>query len=49
MSDTLVIARESFWHFPVLLVVTFYLIAAVALGVFAYGSVPTFELRIAAR
>jgi Fe-S oxidoreductase len=38
MSDTLVIARESFRHFPVPLVIAFYLVGSAALGVFAYGA-----------
>ncbi|MBI3043978.1 MAG: (Fe-S)-binding protein [Betaproteobacteria bacterium] len=37
MDHALVPAREVFRHFPALLVVAFYLISVVAVGVFAYG------------
>lgn len=37
MIDNLVPAREVFRHFPIALVVAFYLVAFAAMGVFAYG------------
>lgn len=42
MTETVIPAREVFRHFPGLLVVVFYALAFVAMGVFAYG----FWLRI---